>query len=350
MRRLARAFASPLVIVIAAFGSVMAARPGAERRTDLAAASLTVPAVRQAVAERADARIDGRHLLLDVQALSAPELEGRLTGSAGGRKARAFILERFKELKLQPLAGAYEQRFSFTEASGEQREFPEAVNVVGVVRGTSEPDSHVLVSAHYDHLGIRNGRIHHGADDNASGVAAMLAVAQWFAANPAQKSIVFIAFDGEEQGLRGSRHFVAKPPIDIRRVSAIVNMDMVGRGDKKVIYVAGTYYHPALKPAVDAAAKGRAIVVRFGHDRPGVPGMDDWTQSSDHGPFHTAGVPFLYFGVEDHSDYHQPSDTADRIPAPFFREAAELVLDTVRRLSEMRLPPRSGGPAAGAGS
>ena len=300
----------------------------------------------QAVESRAPARVDAKLLMQDLVALSAPPLEGRLTGSAGSKRAQQLILARFKQLKLAPVNGSYEQKFSFTETRGRTREaFPDALNLMAMVAGSDVPDEFVLVTAHYDHLGVRAGQIHPGADDNASGVAAMIAMARWFAANRPRTSLVFVAFDGEEHGLHGAKHFVSHPPVDLRRVSAVVNMDMVGRGDKNVIYVAGTHHTPALKAPVSEAAKARAITVRFGHDRPGVPGVDDWTQSSDHGPFHAAGIPFLYFGVEDHPDYHRPSDTADKIPVAFYREATELVLDTVRRLSEMNQSIR---PASGA--
>jgi hypothetical protein len=108
---------------------------------------------------------------------------------------------------------------------------------------------------------------------------------------------------------------------------------MVGRGDRNEIFVAGPNHYPALKQAVLEAAKGRPITVTIGHDQASVRGVEDWTQSSDHGPFHTAHVPFLYFGVEDHPDYHKPSDTADKIPRAFYVEAVGLILDIVRHFA-----------------
>jgi Zn-dependent M28 family amino/carboxypeptidase len=191
------------------------------------------------------------------------------------------------------------------------------------------------VTAHYDHLGVRGGRTYPGADDNASGVAGLLAAASWFARHRPRRSILFVAFDGEELGLQGAKHFVAHPPIDLARVALVVNLDMIGRGDANTLVVAGTHHYPHLKDTVEAAARGRRIRVAFGHDKPS-PGnrSDDWTHASDHGPFHDAGIPFLYFGVEDHPDYHQPTDTADRIPAAFYVEAVEVIIETVRRFSE----------------
>ena len=281
-------------------------------------------------------RINAQRLLSDVRALSAPEMEGRRSGTDGNRRAQSLILGRFKELKLHPVNGSYEQRFPLDSHGTTGADRLPGTSLLAVLPGSSRRDEFVVVSAHYDHLGIRNGQIYGGADDNASGVAAMLAIAGWCAAMGPAKSLLFVAFDAEEHGLRGSKYFVANPPIELKRISAVVNLDMVGRGDANILHVVGTFHYPALKAPVVAAAKGRNIMVRFGHDRPGVRGEVDWTSSSDHGSFHAAGIPFLYFGVDDHGDYHKPTDTADRIPRAFFIEATELVLDTVQKLTEMR--------------
>lgn len=289
-------------------------------------------------------RVDGGRLMADLNALAQPELQGRLTGSEGSRRARAFILERFAELGLKPVNGIREQKFSFTHHSLKglilpsrpyRQPYPDATNVMAMVEGTSEPGRFVLLTAHYDHLGIREGQVYPGADDNASGVAAMLAAAAWFTENPPKRSMVFVAFDGEEQGLQGARHFVKQPPLDLKQIVAVVNLDMIGRGDENTLVVAGTYFQPQLRQIVAESAHGRQITVVFGHDRPflAAANVDDWTYSSDHGAFHAAGVPFLYFGVEDHADYHEPTDTVDKIPVRFYVEATNLVLETVRRLA-----------------
>ena len=202
---------------------------------------------------------------------------------------------------------------------------------MAMVRGTAQPDAFVIVSAHYDHLGVREGRTFPGADDNASGVAAMLETAAYVATHPLRHSVMFIAFDGEEQGLQGSKYFVAHPPVALDRVRLVINLDMVSRSDTATIVASGTSSDPALKELVSKAAQGRRLSVAFGHDRPIylAGGVEDWTNQSDQGPFHDAGVRTLYFGVEDHPDYHQPTDTADKIPRPFFTEVAELVVQTL---------------------
>ena len=281
-------------------------------------------------------RVDTERLMADLRALSAPDMEGRLAGSPGGRRARAYILDRFREMGLQPVAGSYEMTFPLGSGGESQSRAPAVgANVMGMIPGTAGAARLVILGAHYDHVGIRNGQLYPGADDNASGVAAMLAVAGAMTGGRTEASIVFVAFDAEEQGLRGARYFVDHPPVDLRSVIAMVNLDMVGRGDANTLVVAGTSYTPSFRGVVTDAARGRKLAVSFGYDRPatGRERREDWTHSSDHGPFHDAGVPFLYFGVENHGDYHRPTDTADRIPAGFYTEATRIVLATVSRLA-----------------
>jgi len=283
---------------------------------------------------------DTASVINDVKALTAPEMAGRLTGSPGSHRAQAYIIERFKQSGLQPLHGSYEQRFSLVHHSirglvlpgrSFKTTYPDATNLIGALRGSSDPDAWLIVSAHFDHLGVRDGEIYPGADDNASGVAAMLAAASYFAAHAPRHSVLFAAFDAEEEGLQGARYFVAHPPLDLARVQMLVNLDMVSRGDDGVMIASGTRGDDPLRALVTGAAATRAIRVQFGHDRPTYLAgrVEDWTHSSDQGPFHDAGVRTLYFGVEDHPDYHRPADTLERIPVRFFAEATSLVIGTL---------------------
>jgi Zn-dependent M28 family amino/carboxypeptidase len=167
-----------------------------------------------------------------------------------------------------------------------------------------------------------------GADDNASGVAALLAIARYVKAHPLTHPVLFAAFDGEELGLSGSKAFTERPTRPLRDIALNVNLDMVSRNDRNEIYAAGTYHYPWLKPLVEDVQRRAAVKILFGHDRPGT-GDDDWTLQSDHGSFHRAGVPFVYFGVEDHPDYHQPTDTPDKINPVFFRTVVNMLLEAV---------------------
>ena len=274
----------------------------------------------------------------DVRILASSDMGGRRTGSDGSRKAQAFLQTRFAALGLKPFGAAYAKPFSIkapvTPGQPHAGAYRSAVNYIGYLAGSASAKRFIVISAHYDHLGIKNGVLYPGADDNASGVAAMLAIAAWFKDHPPRHSIVFAAFDGEELGLQGARAFLAALPFPKAQLALNLNLDMVSHNDSNQIYVAGTSYTPALTPLVAQAAARSSVAVKLGHDRSQLlaGAVEDWTGSSDHGPFHEAGVPFLYFGVEDHADYHAPSDTFENINQGFFTDVANLLVDVAATL------------------
>jgi len=310
-------------------------------RLELARIAIALPSA--TAAGRPASKVDSARLLDDVRLLASSDMGGRRTGSDGSRKAQAFLQTRFEALGLKPFGAAYAAPFSFTLRSigalvtpGQPyaTTYPSAVNYTGYIAGSAKPERFMVVSAHYDHLGIKDGTLYPGADDNASGVAAMLAIAAWFKDHPPRHSIVFAAFDGEELGLQGARAFLAALPFAKAQLALNLNLDMVSHNDVNQIYVAGTSYSPQLTPLVAQAAARSSVKVKLGHDRsPLLAGaVEDWTDASDHGPFHDAGVPFLYFGVEDHADYHAPSDTFEHINQRFFISVASLLVDVAATL------------------
>ena len=235
---------------------------------------------------------------------------------------------------LQPVSGSYVFPFTFTRMRVSGRVDGAGANVVGQCLGRDTKAPVFVVSSHYDHLGVRDGVIYPGADDNASGVAVMLAIAEHCQRTPFLRTVVFAAFDAEEAGLQGAKSFLIAPPLPKERIALNVNLDMVSRNDKREIFVAGTHPWPLLKAPLELVAKRAPITVLFGHDKPAAiaGGVEDWTNQSDHGPFNSAKIPFVYFGVEDHPDYHKPTDTADKINRGFFVDVAETVLDAVLQL------------------
>ena len=282
----------------------------------------------------ASLRIDSDRLMESVTTLADPKFEGRAAGSPGGIAARAWIVDRFTTIGLMPVSGAYVHPFTYTRMTMSGRQEGEGANVLGMCLGTDRQLPYFVVSAHYDHLGIRNEQIYPGADDDASGVAVVLELAAYCQKSPFRHSIVFAAFDAEERGLQGAKAFMVKPPIPKDRIGLDVNLDMVSRNDKREIFISGTYHYPDLKPALEEVAKRAPVTVLFGHDKPVTVagGVEDWTNQSDHGPFHAEKIPFIYFGVEDHADYHKPTDTADKINRGFFVDVAETILDSVLAL------------------
>jgi hypothetical protein len=281
------------------------------------------------IAEISAARVDRARLVADLRWLADPQLEGRRAGTPGGIKARQWIAGEFAAIGLAPAGSdGYFQPFS---SSGRGVSEPDAANVVGRRDGTA-PEARVLVvSAHFDHLGVVKGKTYPGADDNASGVAVLLAVARHLASASPRHPVYFAAFDAEEQGLVGARAFLEKPLVPRDRIALNINLDMVSRSTRRVLYASGTSHSRWLVPILDPVRRRSKVTVRYGHDRP-EQGPDDWTDQSDHGAFFARKVPFVYFGVENHADYHQPTDTADRIDPAFFGDAADTILDAVMTL------------------
>lgn len=274
----------------------------------------TAPAISQ--------RIDQKQLLKDIEVLSSSEMEGRRTLEPGNIKAQQYIQERFRALDLGSQFRDYLQYFDFTTRQSGKK-YQRAANVVGFVAG-EETEKLIVVTAHYDHIGKQGDRIFHGADDNASGTAALLAFAGYFANNRPRHSMLFVALDAEELGLQGAKALVSDFPFPLETAVLNINMDMISRNADDQLYAVGTAHYPHLKPIIEGVSKSRQPELLFGHDSPG---KGDWSRSSDHAKFHEKGIPFIYFGVEDHEDYHKTTDTFDRIQPQFFFDAADLILE-----------------------
>jgi hypothetical protein len=266
--------------------------------------------------------------LRDVQILASEKMQGREMASTGNALAREYILQRIKEIGLKPCGMNYLQEFDFTDRSGKTIVGKNILACQAGTQANARDRLSIVVSAHYDHLGMRNGEIYFGADDNASGVAGVLAVASHLSQVTPQNNLVYAFFDGEEKGLLGAHAFVKQATIPLEKIAVNVNFDMIARGDKNELYVSGTHQTPSLKDVLQSLNGTNGIRLFFGHDQP-EQGHNDWTSQSDHYPFFKAGIPHLYFGVEDHPDYHKPSDTVDKINPLFFDGSIALVIQAV---------------------
>ena len=258
-------------------------------------------------------------LISSLQLLSSQEMGGRYPGTVGHKRAREYIMAQYRQFGLQPVTDSFDQKFQFQSG----RERLTGHNLIGRIKG--ESDRIIVISAHYDHLGKRNGKIYFGADDNASGVAALLYIAQYFKLHQPKHTLVFAAFDAEESGLQGARYFVSS--LKPESVALNINMDMISRNDKNEIYVSGATHYPQLKPVLNRVnEQNNGVALKQGHDKRNT-GPEDWTYQSDHGEFHKAGIPFVYFGVEDHKDYHRHTDMFDKIDTSFYYSVVKLILD-----------------------
>lgn len=261
----------------------------------------------------------------DLQTLASAEMQGRGIGTEGSERARNYILKRIAEIGLKPCSSQF-----ITEFNVKARNTSESIgrNVIACQPGKTTSADYIVVSAHYDHLGVNNQKIYFGADDNASGVAGVIAVAEYFKHKTPTNNIVYAFFDGEEIGLKGAAAFIKQQTITLNKIVANINFDMIARGDKNVLFASGSYQTPAFKTLLSDLNGRYGIQLQFDHDRP-EQGTNDWTNQSDHYVFYTAGIPHLYFGVEDHADYHKPSDTADKVNPVFFNGAIELLQNAI---------------------
>jgi aminopeptidase YwaD len=237
------------------------------------------------------------------------------------------------------------------------REQGQTANVVGLLPGTDPAlrGEAVVVGGHYDHLGRGSPfslapdqaeAVHPGADDNASGIALVIGLAEAFArAGGARRSLVFAAFAGEEIGLLGSNHYVRHAPVPIERTAAMVNFDMVGRMRDGQLIVMGVDTGQGLRALVEQAAAGLDVKLQLRGDGVG---------PSDHTAFHNRERPVVFFFTGTHADYHRPTDTWDKINPDGMRRVAAVASRVVRaladrddRLAFVKVAPTGGGSRAG---
>lgn len=216
-------------------------------------------------------------------------------------------------------------------------------NVIGCLPG-SDPqlgNEVVVIGAHYDHLGKggpeslspkEEGEVHHGADDNASGTAGVLELAKAFASEKKslKRTLVFITFSGEEEGTLGSGFYVKNPTVPFEKITAMVNMDMIGRMKDSTVVVQGAGTSPIWKDLVGKADEGVGLKVKF---------TDDGYGPSDHSPFYAKEKPVLFFFSGTHADYHKPSDTWDKINAAGEERILKLAFRTVDRIQSLEARP-----------
>ena len=294
--------------------------------------------------------IDSEYLLQNLKTLSHDSLEGRLIGSEGNHKAQNFLADQLENLEIpaafidgyiQPFPHAVSEELiqrvfeydSIHETIEETSTSDSNIiggNVVGILPGKIEKT--FIITAHLDHLGIKDGLVYNGADDDASGAAALLTIAGYFKKHPTKHTLIIAALDGEEFGSVGCNFLINNFPLDLNKVSLNINLDMIGRNENNELYACGTYHYPKLKNPLESLET--SLILLFGHDNPNDKDLMDWTYSSDHREFHEKGIPFIYFGEEDHRDYHKPTDTFENIDTEYYQEAVKLIISAIQAYDE----------------
>jgi hypothetical protein len=271
--------------------------------------------------------------------LAAPELLGR-SGPGSARVSRELATA-FRRLGLRPAFGSsYFQDIPDLLYEDTDRASILGRNVAAILPGSDErlKEEWVLLGAHFDHLGIRNGRLCPGADDNATGVAMLLEVAEEFALSKPRprRTIVFAGFDLEEAGTLGSTRFATRPPLPLGRLKAILTADMLGRSMANVmdeyVFVLGSETSVRLRQLLTEVNPPRGLTGgRIGADVIGT--------RSDYGPFRDREIPFLFFTTGQHPDYHRPTDLPERIDYDKLRRASIWIRDLLRRLANDDVAP-----------
>ncbi len=243
-----------------------------------------------------------------VEQLASPKYEGRR--GAGAKLAAEFIAQFFRENKIAPL---FDSKYEQYVPGGPGK--PNQGTNVGAKLVGSDPklkDEWIVLSAHFDHLGVRNGTLFPGADDDASGIAMLLETARTLAAlkDKPKRSIMFVAFDLEEIGLFGSRHFANDPPVPIESIKFFITADMIGRSLAGVcdryVFVMGSEHAPISRKWLEDSSAGLDLSV-------GLLGSDVVGTRSDYGPFRTRRIPFLFFSTGENPAYHSPKDRPETI-------------------------------------
>ncbi len=302
-----------------------------------------------------------------IEYLASAKLEGRRTGEAGATYAAGYIANQFAKLKLKPGARSpngkpnYMQPFPGKAAASDKA--VTGYNVLGILDGTDRllRSEAIVIGAHYDHLGhggegslaANSTEVHHGADDNASGVAAIIELARQFSREKRNKrTIIFIAFSGEEEGLFGSKYYVNNPVFPIENTVAMINLDMVGRLKDDKLTIGGIGTAEEWKPRIEGFNTLLAELLttnlknkQYDDLTPGngprftLQLNEDGYGPSDHSSFYSKKIPVLFFFTGTHNDYHKPSDTFDKINYGGLQRVTHFVFDIAVNIDETEKRP-----------
>lgn len=266
--------------------------------------------------------------------LADDELEGREAGFQGGRIAGNYIVSTLKQLGISPLNDSYFQPFEVYNRERQKRQRfqvdPDSIavikngvhqrlamrNVLGKIEGKNK-DEYVIVGAHYDHLGfdpmLDGDQIYNGADDNASGVSAVLQIARAFVASGVQpeRTIVFAFWDGEEKGLLGSKYFTQNFP-QMKQVKGYLNFDMIGRNNDEANPTHVVYFYTEAHPVFGDWLKNDIIKYKL-NLTPNYRPWDKPVGGSDNASFARLNIPVIWYHTDGHPDYHMPSDHVEKI-------------------------------------
>lgn len=291
--------------------------------------------------ENAYKEINAADLKKNLYVIAADDMEGRDTGSKGQKKAGEYMINYYKNLGIsRPKAlGSYYQKVpsEFMKQRGGGN-LPDSENILAFIEGSEKPDEIVVVSAHYDHVGTKNGVVYNGADDDGSGTVAVMEIAKAFqqakkAGKGPKRSILFLHVTGEEHGLFGSEYYSENPVFPLANTVVDLNIDMIGRDDpanrgKQYVYVIGSEMLSSQLKVINEAANKRTNNLELNYKYDDLNDPEQLYYRSDHYNFAKHNIPVAFFFDGIHEDYHKPGDDPEKIDYQLLEKRTQLVFTT----------------------
>jgi Zn-dependent M28 family amino/carboxypeptidase len=285
--------------------------------------------------------------------VASDEMEGRQTGSAGQKKAGVYLIDQYKKNAIPFPNGAtdFYQKIPSTYLNAKRNEnLADSENIWAYIEGSEKPDEILVISAHYDHVGISKGQIYNGADDDGSGTVALLEIAQAFqiakkAGYGPKRSILFLHVTGEEHGLHGSRFYSENPLFPLANTIANINIDMIGRRDvahadsNNYVYVIGANRLSTTLDTICTMANSTYTNLNLDYKYNDPKDPNHFYERSDHYNFAKNGIPSVFFFNGVHADYHKPTDTADKIEYDALEKRAQFAFVTAWELANRENRP-----------
>lgn len=284
--------------------------------------------------------------------IASDEMQGRDTGSEGQKKAGRYLIQQYQKMGISypPTAdGFYQPIPSKAMKTAWSPALPDSENIWAFIEGGEKKEEVLILSAHYDHIGMKNGEIFNGADDNASGTSALLEIAQAFitakkAGYTPKRSILFLHVTAEEYGLHGSRYYADHPIFSIKNSIANINIDMIGRrgfgkedNDNYVYVIGSDRLSTDLHTLSEEANKNIGLELDYTYNDLNDPNR--FYYRSDHYNFAKKGIPSIFYFDGVHQDYHKATDTADKIDFPLYAKRTKLAFATAWKLANAENRP-----------
>lgn len=267
----------------------------------------------------------------NIKYLASSQLQGRNAGTRGDSLAQVFIVDLLKGIGINPIHDDFYQPFTVKMKANRGGDHISSKNIIGYIEGTDSilKKEFVIIGAHFDHVGIERGRMHPGANDNASGVSAVLELAQRFKEFPPKRSVLVVFFAAEEKGLLGSHYFVKNSPIPLPSIVAVFNFDMVGKYKQEgFLYSKGSQTATQFPLLLEQYSLKHAVNYEDSPFR--------FMSGSDHYPFYKKRIPVLFFNTGmDWENYHKPSDLPEKIDFSGILSISNMTFDLITEIANL---------------